>query len=918
MKESVDECDSARRERECLDDTSAAVWRLVQLHGPSHLTASLTSAIDISARLDEMTVAVEEVNSELVSQVRPELAEFMRVLKLGLAELRFARWKEKTVQRLGDLWRRTDRVREQLSTASGEDVCSVCEDVISLAADVERLNCDTDRQLQAVGVLEQRVVCVKNELIQRLQTLWRSMVCWRSKGESVNSPPVPDDLGHGDERLRTADCSDCVELVITPHSDQQRFVSALKSLGVIDRCVEGLGRAVFDRIIRPYTLSRAGELRLRMRSRHDDTVVVVLSLQCNQCCRGGHVFPHSCNSTVGQSTLGEWRRMFVEMGEVTSLPCDEFVSRVRCISGLVSCLHETLLVSDCDLTRMMWTQCESDDTLADLLADSDLLAAAVGEVTDFSGRDLVRRLMASVSDLDVQLSRIGHPEGGRMMKSLFTSSEHIAAVNLDNEKEHVFNEESVEDVFLNLLCNNKLASIRSVLLSDETIEDDFVEIDEPPCDDTQDSGVSVEEFSDRLRSDSPLIHSSPATSDDELNSDGESSYEEDLFEKEPPVLPGFMRLLECDVLFRFPRCLVWKSAVTIVHAMETIIDLSSHWPCACQTSYRVSGGRNDLSTADLVTRQRSSQETDDVLREKSHSPPCSPSEQSFARGDSGYDQRLSSGDVCKGTCHVRSTRYRLMLCVRQILQLCCCLLEQRLSRLVAEEKEEGSDSDPSVLLLQRIALTHNSCHWISFRALQMAVTWPSHGVDVGTPSPHVLWLDSAVEVRRLAGSWLETGELLLGRCVSRVAPVSVDSCSEQQLRKCARLLAEWQEAWVPPLLPPRVSEHVLGGVAGRLLVSLCRAVLREADISAGSCDRLLSLFHADFLGVEQLPGVSSSPQWRRFCLLRGVLGGGLADVGRLWEEGSLGEGFSAEEVRHLVRALFRNTERRAALLATIR
>lgn len=59
--------------------------------------------------------------------------------------------------------------------------------------------------------------------------------------------------------------------------------------------------------------------------------------------------------------------------------------------------------------------------------------------------------------------------------------------------------------------------------------------------------------------------------------------------------------------------------------------------------------------------------------------------------------------------------------------------------------------------------------------------------------------------------------------------------------------------------------------------------------------------------------------WSRFNQLKMILGASLLEITQHWAEGTgpLTMNFRAEEIKHLLRALFQNTKRRAEALNTI-
>lgn len=60
-------------------------------------------------------------------------------------------------------------------------------------------------------------------------------------------------------------------------------------------------------------------------------------------------------------------------------------------------------------------------------------------------------------------------------------------------------------------------------------------------------------------------------------------------------------------------------------------------------------------------------------------------------------------------------------------------------------------------------------------------------------------------------------------------------------------------------------------------------------------------------------------KWAKFGELQLLLGGGLREVDDRWADGKgpLAQEFTADQVRHLLRALFQISDRRAVLLAKI-
>lgn len=60
-------------------------------------------------------------------------------------------------------------------------------------------------------------------------------------------------------------------------------------------------------------------------------------------------------------------------------------------------------------------------------------------------------------------------------------------------------------------------------------------------------------------------------------------------------------------------------------------------------------------------------------------------------------------------------------------------------------------------------------------------------------------------------------------------------------------------------------------------------------------------------------------QWVKLQQLKSILNASMAEILELWADGKgpLTLNYKAEEIRHLIRALFQNTDRRANVLASI-
>ncbi|CAL8080702.1 unnamed protein product [Orchesella dallaii] len=135
------------------------------------------------------------------------------------------------------------------------------------------------------------------------------------------------------------------------------------------------------------------------------------------------------------------------------------------------------------------------------------------------------------------------------------------------------------------------------------------------------------------------------------------------------------------------------------------------------------------------------------------------------------------------------------------------------------------------------------------------------------------------------------------------------------------------------VLPPLSWHDILATLVDHTLNEMCSKVLAWDDIPANSASELASAFTQFAVATSSLfKGDASSPRevealtaravkkWQRFKLLSFVLTASMKEIESKWVGGCgpLAIEYSAEEVRRLVRALFQNTDRRAAFLATIK
>ncbi|EFA07500.2 centromere/kinetochore protein zw10 homolog [Tribolium castaneum] len=151
----------------------------------------------------------------------------------------------------------------------------------------------------------------------------------------------------------------------------------------------------------------------------------------------------------------------------------------------------------------------------------------------------------------------------------------------------------------------------------------------------------------------------------------------------------------------------------------------------------------------------------------------------------------------------------------------------------------------------------------------------------------------------------------------------VDAATEKCLRQCLRQQELLKTVWLK-VLPYEVYNRTLGEILNSLCEFLINAVVKFEDISSDAAEQLVELFKMVqtrgpklFSDAKEVALFVTS--WYKVSELAFVLNANLLDINDRWADGKgpLGLQFKAVELKQLVRALFQNTERRAALLERI-
>ncbi|KAF2899559.1 hypothetical protein ILUMI_06609 [Ignelater luminosus] len=233
---------------------------------------------------------------------------------------------------------------------------------------------------------------------------------------------------------------------------------------------------------------------------------------------------------------------------------------------------------------------------------------------------------------------------------------------------------------------------------------------------------------------------------------------------------------------------------------------------------------------------------------------------------------------------------------------------------------------------QQVALFRNNCMYIAYQLSQMNEVYSSKFTQAVLPSPP-LFTDQAHHLKTIGGevflSYVEeqvqSMESTLQEYqfnsiqISQVLNPGTDKCIRQCIRQYEILKTVWHN-----ILPLSVYNKTLGYLLNTFCKKLVDVVVGAEDIPFKNAEQLIEMFKVI---LTRGPKLFADPQdiylfvesWQKLNDLVFILGARLVDIADRWAEGKgpLTLHFSADEVRNLIKALFQNTDRRAAVLNKI-
>ncbi|XP_062995110.1 centromere/kinetochore protein zw10 homolog [Elgaria multicarinata webbii] len=242
-------------------------------------------------------------------------------------------------------------------------------------------------------------------------------------------------------------------------------------------------------------------------------------------------------------------------------------------------------------------------------------------------------------------------------------------------------------------------------------------------------------------------------------------------------------------------------------------------------------------------------------------------------------------------------------------------------------------------LPQLAAIHHNNCMYIAHHLLTLGHQFRGHLND-GTAT----FVDLVPGIRKLgtecflAQMRVQKGELLerlsSARNFSNVDDEDNYSAANKAVRQVLHQLKRLGKVW-QDVLPVNIYCKAMGTLLNTTLTEIIHRITTLEDISAENADRLHALCQTV---VDEGPHVFTPlpeekqnrpfqeevpvyvPKWMTFKELMLVLQASLQEIVDRWADskGPLATEFSPGEVKNLIRALFQNTERRAAALGRIK
>lgn len=250
--------------------------------------------------------------------------------------------------------------------------------------------------------------------------------------------------------------------------------------------------------------------------------------------------------------------------------------------------------------------------------------------------------------------------------------------------------------------------------------------------------------------------------------------------------------------------------------------------------------------------------------------------------------------------------------VRHICELYCCI--------APVHHQHAIETIPV-----QTAIHHNNCLYLAHELLCLGVWF--HGrttlVDVASS---IRWIGRVALCQQVDNQRKHLLDFL-----SEVSLFEDSQGLDAALRRCLFHMEQLKRVWLD-VLPITSYLEAVGSLLNSVLEHVIKSVVGMEDIASTLSEELAQVFEKvvdQAVNIFDIPSSSSDarvlvsdhvPKWRKFCELKDLLRFNLREVMDRWADGRgpLAACFLPDELKRLIRALFQNTDRRAAALAQIR
>ncbi|GIY38881.1 hypothetical protein CDAR_174951 [Caerostris darwini] len=266
---------------------------------------------------------------------------------------------------------------------------------------------------------------------------------------------------------------------------------------------------------------------------------------------------------------------------------------------------------------------------------------------------------------------------------------------------------------------------------------------------------------------------------------------------------------------------------------------------------------------------------------------------------------------------------RLYYVARNVCELYCCVVFTYHKREIEK-------------IPQQTAIYHNNCMYLAHQLCKISSLYQS---DLQPEIP-MTFADLIPEIRKLGTEAFLTQMrnqkhqiLQLLQEQQEYSSLLVDdgtvNKAEKAIRQCLCQLQLLKKVWAD-ILPLEVYFKAIGTLFNTCLEEIILRICSMEDIAADAAAQLDCIFA---ILLKQGPDLFKVPvidksdsvhfyvkRWFKFQELQLILSASMREIVDRWANGKgpLAAHFTSAEVKHLIRALFQNTERRAAALAKIR